>query len=97
MTLDEAQAILARVSYKPGFKLSATEAHIHVDGVFLDVTATSHAASFAFSLKVDWDLIHQETQVMHLLHYMIRRWEEHEIDEWLKLDDRRLYDPHACV
>jgi len=103
MTFEEAAAILARVTYKPGMTfylddipvfggdyallLRAVDLPNSNGGVPITLMFHRRICADNLSLYKEDDLMNEVTQLC-VFH------ERHEMEEWLKLDGVRLHEPH---
>jgi hypothetical protein len=101
MTFHEAYLIIEKIKYKPGwsFSISRKDAKVSmsvvhsaqdvsgkVEGLIplrlMDTFPEQHLNSFT------------EGELINEVRKLIAQMEKHEIDEWLRVDGRRLIDPH---
>lgn len=104
MTLDDAQAILARVTYKAGSTFSLTlnkyDCKIRL-GLHQPIKDTQPSAMGGETLTIGWIIslhhIQTEQQFLFLVKEVVQRWEFHESMEWLKIDGQLIYNPHSMI
>lgn len=113
MTPHEAEAIVARLRYKPNHKFEVMApclgmtAHIDCNRFVVGLTGyvPDSVGNFAEIPVVNFQSLRlDQLEAMSVRHFVgwiktdiIRPFEEHEIDEWYKFDDLLLHDPHAMV
>jgi hypothetical protein len=108
MSLEEIKEVVSRVTYKPGWKLTAETSPNYFEfrhrgrGVFLRLVGTCHnleknsmeLTPTLHSSKYVERPIMDHKELMHLIREMYREMELHEMNEWLKFDRVCVVDPH---
>jgi hypothetical protein len=97
MTIDEFIALVSKITYKPGYKISARQAdsavELRIEATLPDsCLGTSRRFELSQWLWPDW--IGGEGEALHIIAAHVREFELHEMDEWLKLDGAKVHDPH---
>lgn len=98
LTTAEVQAILKRVTYKPGWSLEAYDGRF--EGQHLNIT-TCVTDSYNPDQNVTLDVhsmlppMVDEAALLAFLAWRLGRIELHEMREWLKVDGTPPFDPHA--
>ncbi len=96
----QVQSILSRVTYKFGWELTLTED----ENPSLCITAwledsCSHNPGDAILVDIHSQLppFYTESEVLRWLRWRLRAIEVHEVDEFLRLDGKAVFDPHRDV
>ncbi len=98
LTITQLHSILSRVTYKPGWELTITDD----ENPSLCITAwLKDAYNPGDRMLVD---IHSqlppfftESEVLRWLRWRLREIEVHEVDEFLRVDGKAVFDPHRDV
>lgn len=97
VTLSDALELAERLSYKPGTGFSA-KLHPCVDGVpeivILILEYEGPSSTGDGDIRLTFQRPYGGADLMGEFQALIDFYEKHERDEWLKLDGRRLVDPH---
>lgn len=101
------QSILDRITYKPGWKFTLD---VRNERVYLfawvnqdtdsrtGVERTGYKTSKR--IPIDWPLSAKPDsieKIMAWVRHAIHEWESHEADEWLRIDEELVHDPHMCI
>lgn len=84
---------VALVTYKPGWKFSATEEHLVIEH---DVADSRGGQPMHLTFRFPWD----EGWKHYTVDYVwdcIRRAEMHEMAEWFRVDGVMTHDPHTTT
>ena len=99
--VDQLNHYLSRFSYKPNFKFKAYRKHIEYDLIVLDIEMTVPHRDTLDPTKVITqralgfrDVPKNELEFAQWMREIIRHLEMHEVDEWVKMDGLRIFDPH---
>jgi hypothetical protein len=98
-TIDEFVTLVSRITYKPGWKITARP---YYPSGMLDLSLetrlpdSTHGTQRNCSLSrlVMPETLHDEKHPLWIVAAHVREFEMHEMDEWLKLDGARVNDPH---
>ncbi len=98
LTTAQLHSILSRVTYKPGWELTLTGD----ENLSLCITAfMEDAYNPGDRILVDIHSLlppfYTEAEVLRWLRWRIREIEVHEVDEFLRLDGKAVFDPHRDV
>jgi len=100
LSLEQLRAVLARVSYKPGWSFSLWESRW--EGICMgirfqatDSYASSPGVGVTINVKTFVPPCPNEQYFLAFLAYRLSRIELHEMREFLKVDGKCLDDPHA--
>lgn len=99
MTLAEVQAALTDIQYRPGWTFTASE-HPFGEGLMVRIVApvpNAYRPNETTVLGVDSYLppIRDVADLHRWLLWRLTRIEVHEAQEWLRIDGRPIFDPHA--
>lgn len=101
MRFSEAQAIVGRITYKSGWRLSLTEdfnsfgANLCVSFLGPDATLVEpRDIQIRGSYPVHLEQVRGESDLIGQVRRILQRMEQHETDEWLKLDGVAPFYPH---
>lgn len=108
--LQKVESILSRVTYKPGTKIIAVQCrsgcHINLFADFKrpDVSDPTKDIEIRGGGDIRVDKLKSvganekafQDIVMDEVRSLLHRGEEHEADEWLKLDGKSIFDPHPA-
>lgn len=97
MSLAEIQAVLDRVSYKPGWRFYVAEHPREGRLLRIEADVPDSATSDSLTLGINSWLppMADEAQLVSWLQWRIGRIELHEAAEFLRVDGRVLDDPHS--
>lgn len=99
----DVQRLVDRVRYKPFFKIFVRDMGYEV---LISLTLTTQDANaltqdrlicvtMPFTLTYEMLMIMDERAFYENLRENIRKLEYHEVDEWLRVDEVKVYDPHV--
>ncbi len=99
MTQDQIIAFLNRFTYKPGYQLKAesfTRGHIilRIRARVPDADNPDQMIDLGRSMVLSVPTARNEEYVLWWLTSVLRDLEHHELNEWLKLDGKRVREPH---
>lgn len=94
MTIEQYRAILARVTYKPGWSFELTPQHwpfldLTVKACVLDSWEPSRQTVITMTYGFRAAMFQNEEEFMRFVRFAVGRTEHHEQNEWLKLDGKR--------
>lgn len=96
MTFEQAQEILARITYKPGWKIELVDfgfVKVSIRHKATDANDPNRTIDIRFEQGVE--LIHtDEKRLVDWIFICVRAAEIHEIEEWFKIDGHCFRDPH---
>lgn len=101
LTQEAALAVLARFTYKAGWGLFGTTQGaqgliVHVQTPkFPSADVDYGKTQLTFTQSVNLDACDSEAAFVNVVRHYVLLVEEHEANEWLKLDGARLFPPHA--
>lgn len=100
------QAILDRMTYKPGWKITISRPTDSIHNFWEPITLYARypttdvltgetiMLSFVRSIDVDSAEKYPEDKLINLIAYFIKSFEMHEFDEWFKIDGVCVHEPH---
>lgn len=95
MNIDYIKQVVNRISYKPNvrFIISRTSDgyYIRMSTIRQDIRNPVEETELMISQLIE---AMDEKGVVAAVNKIVRRFEEHEINEWLKIDGLRLINPH---
>lgn len=100
MTRAELEALLARITYKPGTRCDIGPAYdyvlIRITHSVLDACNAADPTPIPVANHLRLDSLEHLTErhVLQFIESAYRSFEQHEVDEWLKLDGKHINDPH---
>lgn len=96
MTLQDGQALLARITYKPGhtFTLTHNELGVHMSPV--DAIDKQDTVTIGFRHRCTITEMDHTSFVLAVWR-LVLAWETHELCEWLQLDNKRIINPHTLA
>ena len=101
MSLEEAEAVLKRVSYKPGYHFEISAIGLRVDLMLVqlqrpDADGGDRKLDLVCRCPLPADQLESldEAGLIMLVSQQAAWLELHEMDEWLRLDGKRLREPH---
>lgn len=104
LSLEQVQAVLARVTYRPGWTFAARHGrvegnpdltgglHLTIRGMVEDAFDPGHTT--VLDVQVPLPPLADEAQLLALLQWRLLRVETHESREWLRVDHRIYDSPH---
>lgn len=101
--MDRVQNIVNRIKYKPDFHIEVYYDYhdcIQIRGVMKNRPDADKPEAQAGPLlsvhRIPYETVEQmsDAMIIRVCLDLIRRMEMHEIDEWLKVDDKRVTNPH---
>lgn len=90
-----AEQLERSISYKPGFRFFFNDAGDRIVMHLDEQTECSRVAGKKVTQGYTAVYVKGSGDPRIYIREMIRRYEYHEIDEWLKFDGELLFDPHA--
>jgi|SRR5260221_431001 len=96
MTIGEAQEILDRITYKPGWKIQMTNfgiPRLSIEYATVDSDAPNRSTRVVFEIGIELIYL-DEKGFVFFVRFAIEQTEEHETREWLRIDGHCLTDPH---
>lgn len=98
MSVEQMQAVLDQVTYKPGWKFTVYQGewegpHVVITTQVID--AYDPTQSTVLDVHSSLPPMRDEDQLMEWLAWRLGRIEVHEMREFLKFDGQPVFDPHA--
>lgn len=96
MNIAEAQEILDRITYKPGWKIQMTNfgvPRLEIEYATIDALNPNRSTRVTFQKAIELHYLNQKG-FLFFVRLSIEQAEEHETREWLKFNGRCLTDPH---
>lgn len=102
------QAILDRITYKPGWRFWIATTGTTVNGSYRqwlwaksdvdDSRGAPPRPDFTRAMPMDWPDRHEPTEatIVARVRAAVQQWEVHEANEFLHLDGEIIHDPHEC-
>lgn len=102
MTLNELEALVATIKYKPGSKFKVREDYPYDDINLImrlmvdNVNEPSKRIELRSMNRYPMSLVHQwdKDRALYEILKLVRQMENHETDEWLTVEGVRLKEPH---
>lgn len=100
MTAKEALEVVQRITYKPGFSITAEERGDSGIEVHFSMVNVPNAVDKGYTLtltfsQVFWVKDMDEDYLLKAIYQLLLHGEKHELLEWYRVDGKQWQDPHA--